>query len=61
MLVNVFLVVIWLVTGQHFFWPVFPVAGWGVGVVMNAWGVYWRPEITEPDIEQEIEREHKRG
>jgi hypothetical protein len=61
-LVNAFLVVIWVVTGPHgFFWPVFPMVGWGIGVVMNAWDVYWRPEITEQDIEHEMKRQHKRG
>jgi hypothetical protein len=54
-------VVIWAITNAHgFFWPIFPIAGWGIGVVMNAWDVYWRPEITEKDIEHEIEREHSR-
>jgi len=43
-----------------FFWPVFPIVGWGIGVVMNAWDVYWRPEITAEDIQHEIEREDKR-
>jgi len=52
-LVNTFLVVIWAVTGAHFFWPVFPMVGWGIGVVMNAWDVH-RPE--EPD-EDQIRRE----
>jgi hypothetical protein len=38
LLVNTFLVVIWVVNGGHgFFWPVFPIAGWGIGVIMNAW------------------------
>jgi hypothetical protein len=61
-LVNTFLVVIWAVTGAHgFFWPVFPIVGWGIGVVMNAWDVYWRPRITEGDIQREIEREDKSG
>lgn len=61
-LVNAFLVVIWAVTDLHgFFWPVFPIVGWGIGVVMNAWDVYWRREITEVDIEHEIEREHSRS
>jgi 2TM domain len=32
-LVNAFLVVIWAVTDVHgFFWPVFPIFGWGIGV-----------------------------
>jgi uncharacterized ion transporter superfamily protein YfcC len=61
-LVNTFIVVIWAVTGAHwFFWPVFPIVGWGIGVVMNAWDVYWRPRITEEDIQREIEREDKPG
>ena len=57
-LVNTFLVVIWVVTGADgFFWPVFLIAIWGIGVVMNAWDVYWRPKITEADIQHEMERQ----
>jgi hypothetical protein len=59
-LVNTFLVVIWAIVDAHgFFWPVFPIVGWGIGVVMNAWDVYWRPPITEDDVQREIEREDK--
>jgi 2TM domain len=59
-LVNTLLVVIWAVTDAHgFFWPVFPIVGWGIGVVMNAWDVYWRPRITEHDIQREMERDDK--
>lgn len=59
-LVNAFIVVIWAVTGGHgFFWPIFPIAGWGIGVVMNAWDVFWRHEITDEDIQREMEREHR--
>ena len=63
-LVNAFLVVIWAVTDPHgFFWPVFPIVGWGIIVVLNAWDVYWRPTITEEDIQHEIKRqqEHEHG
>jgi 2TM domain len=61
-LVNTFLVVIWAVVDAHgFFWPVFPIVGWGIGVVMNAWDVFWRPPITEHDIQREIEREDKQA
>lgn len=57
-LFNAFLVVIWAVIGVHvFFWPIFPIAGWGIGLVMNAWDVYWRHPISETDINREIERE----
>jgi 2TM domain len=61
-LVNTFLVVIWAVVDAHgFFWPVFPIVGWGIGVVMNAWDVFWRPPITEHEIQREIDREDKQA
>jgi hypothetical protein len=53
-LVNGFIVAIWAITGLHtFFWPVFPILGWGIGLVLNAWDVY-RPEgFTEAEIRRE--------
>jgi hypothetical protein len=56
-LVNTFLVVIWAVTDAGgFFWPVFPIVGWGIGVVMNAWDVYIREELDEDEILAEMQR-----
>jgi hypothetical protein len=56
-LVNALLVVIWSLADDHgFFWPVFPIGAWGIGLVMNAWDVYWRRDITEEDIQREIKR-----
>ena len=55
-LVNVMLVVIWAVTGAGFFWPVFVIFGWGIGVAANAWDVYARKPITEDEIRRETER-----
>jgi len=55
-LVNSLLVLIWAVTGTGFFWPVFPMAGWGIGVAFNAWDVYGRRPFTEDDIRREQER-----
>jgi len=50
-------VVVWFVTGQHgFFWPVFPIAFWGIGVVMNAWDVYHGEDFTEDEIQREMRR-----
>jgi hypothetical protein len=61
LLVNSFFVVIWAVVSPgSFFWPVFPIVGWGIGVVMNAWDVYFADEIGEEDINREIQRlEHR--
>ena len=55
-LVNALLVVIWAVTSAGFFWPVFPIMGWGIAVAFNAWDVYGRRPITEDEIRQEQER-----
>lgn len=61
-LVNAFLIAIWAVSDSNgFFWPVFPIAGWGIGVVMNAWDVYCGDEFGEAQIRREVERfEHRR-
>jgi Domain of unknown function (DUF1707)/2TM domain len=34
--VNVMLVAIWALTGGGYFWPIWPILGWGVGVVADA-------------------------
>jgi hypothetical protein len=55
-LVNGFLVIIWAITGASFFWPVFPIAGWGIGLAFHAWDVYRRQEYSEERIQREIHR-----
>lgn len=61
LLMNAFLVVIWAITDLHgFFWPVFVIGGWGIAVVMNAWDVYWRRDVSELDIRREEERMTRR-
>ena len=54
--VNAFLVVIWAVTSAGFFWPIFPILGWGIGVLANAWDVYGRKPISEEEIRREADR-----
>ena len=54
-LVNTFLVLIWAVTGGHgFFWPIFPIVGWGIGVIMNAWDVFGSNGYDEEKIQREM-------
>ena len=55
-IVNVMFVGIWAVTGPGFFWPIFPILGWGIGVGANAWDVYGRKPITEDEVQRETER-----
>ena len=54
--VNALLVVIWAVTSPGYFWPIWPILGWGIGVGANAVGVFLRPqEISEERIEREMQ------
>jgi hypothetical protein len=59
-LVNTTIVVIWAMTSAGFFWPIFPMLAWGIGLVMNAWDV-WHGEFTEEQIAHEMERLQRRG
>ena len=54
-LVNTMLVVIWYVTGADFFWPIFPILGWGIGVVFHVWDVM-SPGVDERQIQAEMDR-----
>jgi len=56
--VNLFLIVIWLATGRGYFWPGWVIAGWGIGVVANAWYAYGSggDSISEADISRETRR-----
>ncbi len=56
LLVNAFLIVIWTVTSSGgFFWPVFPLVGWGIAVIMNVWDVYVSDEVDEEKVQREME------
>jgi hypothetical protein len=48
-LVMAMLVVIWLLTaGEHaYFWPVWPMFGWGIGLASHAFGVLRRPATSD--------------
>jgi hypothetical protein len=56
-MVNTFIVIIWALTSRHgFFWPIFPMVGWGIGVVMNAWDVWRGDDFDEARIVREMNR-----
>lgn len=53
---------IWLVialtAGATFPWPLFPMAGWGIGLAFHAWATFGPPSrpIDEAAIAREIDR-----
>lgn len=56
LLVNGMLTVIWFLTsGTGLFWPIFPILGWGIGLMFHGLDAYRRP-YTEDRIEREISR-----
>ena len=62
--VNILLVIIWAATGAGFPWFVFPLGGWGIGVLFHFLGVFVfsRPSNWERrEIEKEVERLRKGG
>ena len=53
--VNALLIVVWAMSGSGYFWPVWPLAGWGIGLVIHAFETFRRP-ITEDAIQREIDK-----
>ncbi|WP_159792891.1 2TM domain-containing protein [Puerhibacterium puerhi] len=58
-LVNAMLVVFWFITGASFFWPVFSILGWGIGLVFHAWDVL-APGPSEARIQAEMDALRRR-
>jgi hypothetical protein len=56
-LVNGALVMIWaLANPDTFFWPIFPLVFWGIGVVMNGWDAYFVNDFSEEKIARQMRR-----
>jgi CHASE2 domain-containing sensor protein len=53
--INGMLVFTWAFTGAGFFWPIFPIVAWGIGVVAHGYQVYGNV-YTEERIQREMEK-----
>jgi hypothetical protein len=53
--VNLMLVAIWWSAGGGFFWPLFPILGWGIGIAFHIWDVM-SPEPGPREVEAEMQR-----
>jgi hypothetical protein len=56
LVINAFLVGIWVVSGFGYFWPGWVLAGWGVFLVLDAWESFYRRDVTEEEIRREMHR-----
>ncbi len=54
--VNTLLVVIWAASGVGYFWPIWPIAGWGIALALHAWRTFGQKPISEADIVDEMDR-----
>lgn len=56
-IVNLVLVGIWALSGGGYFWPVWSIFGWGIGLAFHAWGVFGEQRtITEDQIREEMDK-----
>lgn len=56
-LVNLVLNGIWLLTTPGgFYWPMFPMLGWGIGVAFHIWDIYTPETPPEERIRREMDR-----
>jgi hypothetical protein len=55
--VNVGLVIVWAATGAGYFWPIWVIGGWGIGLAFQAYDAYGRNRaISEDEISGEMQR-----
>jgi adenylate cyclase len=52
--VNLLLIAVWAITSRGYFWPIWPVLGWGLGLGIHYWTVFFRRPISEEEIRREI-------
>ncbi len=59
-MVNAFLTVMWFASNVEFYWPIFVMVGWGIGIVANAWDAYSNDVPTESQINRQMDRMRRR-
>ena len=54
LVINIVFVVIWALTGQGFFWPVYPLVGWAAGLSFQHFSAVLRGQITDEDVRRKL-------
>jgi len=55
--INAFLVVVWAITGLGYFWPGWVLGVWGVFLILSAWDLYFRRDVTDEEVERELRKD----
>jgi hypothetical protein len=59
---SAFLVLIWEMTSDGgYFWPIWPMAGFGIAIAFQAWNTFGQRPISDADIEREMKRDRESG
>jgi len=54
--VNLLLIAVWALTSRGYFWPIWPILGWGVGLGLHYWTVFFGRSISADEIRREMEK-----
>ena len=57
-LVSILLLVIFFCTSTSYFWPVWPLAGWGIGIVFHALAVF--TNVFHADNQGKVMKEYEK-
>ena len=52
--VNLFLIAVWAMTRRGYFWPIWPLLGWGVGLGIHYSTAFHRRPISDDEIRREL-------
>jgi len=54
--VSIFMVLIWFLTGRGYFWPMWVMAAFVIGLIFMGIGVFTNKPITEDEIQREMQK-----
>ncbi|NTU70651.1 MAG: 2TM domain-containing protein [Coriobacteriia bacterium] len=55
--VNAVLVGVWFINGRGYFWPGWPIFGWGIGVAIQGFRALVNPDgPSEADVQREMDK-----
>jgi 2TM domain len=56
------MLLIWATAGGgDYFWPIWPIAGWGSGLAVHAWFTFGQWSLSEAAIQREMRRAQERA
>jgi hypothetical protein len=55
--IKAFLVVVCAITGLGYFWPGWVLGVWGMFLILSAWDLYFRRDVTDEEVERELRKD----